>query len=63
MAYARAAFHWGEKRGKVPGNPFHGLPISASNETRDRVLSDNELAEMWGAAGTLGYPLAHSSSC
>ena len=27
LAYARAAFQWAEKRGKVPHNPFLGLPI------------------------------------
>ena len=56
MAYARAVFHWAEKRGKVPGNPFHGLPISAGAIVRERVLNDRELAEIWEAAGTLGYP-------
>ncbi len=56
MAYARAAFHWAEKRGKVPGNPFHGLPIFAGNETRDRMLNDGEIAAVWEAAGTFGYP-------
>jgi len=56
MAYARAAFHWAEKRGKVPGNPFQGLPLSSGATVRERVLSDGELAEMWAAAGTLGYP-------
>jgi integrase len=56
MAYARAAFHWAEKRGKVPGNPFYGLPISAGATVRERVLSDAELTEMWAATDTLGYP-------
>jgi integrase len=56
LAYARAAFRWAEKRGKVPGNPFQGLPISAGSSARDRVLSNAELAEVWEAAGTLGYP-------
>jgi integrase len=56
LAYARAAFRWAEKRGKVPGNPFQGLPISAGASARERVLSDGELAEVWAAAGTLGYP-------
>jgi integrase len=56
LAYARAAFRWAEKRGKVPGNPFQGLPISAGGRARDRVLSDGELAEVWAATGTLGYP-------
>ena len=56
LAYARAAFRWAEKRGKVPANPFQGLPISAGASARERVLSDGELAEAWEAAGTLGYP-------
>jgi integrase len=56
LAYARAAFHWAQKRGKVPHNPFQGLPISTSTAARERVLNDSELAEVWGAAGTLGYP-------
>jgi integrase len=56
LAYARAAFRWAEKRGKVPGNPFQGLPISAGASARERVLRDGELAEVWAAAGTLGYP-------
>jgi integrase len=56
LAYARAAFRWAGKRGKVPGNPFQGLPISAGARARERVLSEEELAEVWAAAGTLGYP-------
>jgi integrase len=56
LAYARAAFRWAERRGKVPGNPFQGLPISAGATARERVLSEEELAEVWAAAGTLGYP-------
>jgi integrase len=56
LAYARAAFRWAEKRGKVPNNPFQGLPIVTGTTARERVLSDSELAEVWTAAGTLGYP-------
>jgi integrase len=56
LAYARAAFGWAEKRGKVPVNPFQGLPIAVGASVRERVLSDAELAEVWAAAGELGYP-------
>jgi integrase len=56
LAYARAAFQWAQKRGKVPANPFQGLPIAASTTTRERVLSDGELAEVWSSADTLDYP-------
>lgn len=56
MAYGRAAFTWGMKRGKVTSNPFQGLPIQAGTSARDRVLDDGEIRAAWEAAGTLGYP-------
>src|SRR5216683_1019588 len=56
MAYARACFAWGKRRGKVPENPFAELPISAGATERERVLSDTETVEVWAAADTLGYP-------
>lgn len=55
-AYARAAYRWAEKRGSLSVNPFQGLPDPPRTESRDRVLSDAEVAEIWAAAGTLGYP-------
>jgi integrase len=56
MAYARACFAWGKRRGKVPENPFAELPISAGTTERERVLTDAEIAEVWSATETLGYP-------
>jgi integrase len=56
LAYARAAFRWAQKRGKVPANPFQGLPISVAATERERALSDDELAEVWAASGEMGYP-------
>jgi integrase len=58
LAYARAAFGWAEKRGKVPSNPFRGLPIATGSASRERVLSDMEVAELWAAVDSLGYPFA-----
>lgn len=56
MAYARACFAWAVKRGKVQNNPFQGLPISAADTERERVLSDAEIAEVWAATDRLSYP-------
>jgi integrase len=56
MAYARACFAWGKRRGKVPENPFAELPIAAGATERERVLSDAEIAEVLAAADTLSYP-------
>src|SRR5262245_4228059 len=43
LAYARAAFRWAEKRGKVPNNPFQGLPLAASTTACERLLNDASL--------------------
>jgi integrase len=56
MAYARACFAWGKRRGKVSENPFAELPISNGASERERALSDAEIARVWAAADTLGYP-------
>lgn len=56
MAYGRACYAWAAKRGRVPANPFHNIPIAATTTERDRVLTDGEVAEIWAAAGTLPYP-------
>jgi integrase len=56
VAYGRACFSWALKRGKVPGNPFSGLPVSTTTASRDRVLNDEELSDIWKAAATLSDP-------
>ena len=55
-AYGRACYAWAGKRGMVPSNPFVALPIPAGNASRDRVLTDEEVALIWQAAGALGHP-------
>ena len=56
LAYGRACFSWARKRGMLPENPFHDLPISAGKVTRDRVLTDAEVRAIWVAASNLGWP-------
>ena len=51
-AYGRACFQWHLKRGAVAGNPFANLPAFGARSSRDRVLSDAELAAVWRAAET-----------
>jgi integrase len=55
-AYGRAAFAWAMKRGAVQRNPFANLPVAKSIAKRERVLSDQEIAEIWRAAGDTGSP-------
>ena len=55
-AYGRAAYAWAVKRGAVAVNPFAALPIGKSVTNRERVLSDQELVEIWRAAGDVAAP-------
>jgi integrase len=55
-AYGRAAFAWAVKRGVVRVNPFADLPVSKSVGKRERVLSDDEIAEVWRAASHAAFP-------
>jgi len=57
LAYAHAVFRWAEMRGKVQTNPFHALPdLPTGSRDRDRVLTDDELDDVWVATGTMAYP-------
>ncbi|WP_439577922.1 tyrosine-type recombinase/integrase [Elioraea sp.] len=56
LAYGRACYAWAEKRGKVPGNPFAGVPIGAGVVARERVLSGDEVGRVWNAALGMGEP-------
>jgi integrase len=55
-SYGRAAYRWAVKRGTVPSNPFADLPTSAGNSERDRVLTLEELSDIWAAMGRMPSP-------
>jgi integrase len=55
-AYGRAAFAWALRRGAVNNNPFADLPVPKAVAKRERVLSDDEIAEIWRAAAEAGEP-------
>jgi integrase len=55
-AYGRAAFTWAVRRGMVQTNPFANLPVSKASAKRERVLSDDEIAETWRATGATRSP-------
>ncbi|MDO9501999.1 MAG: integrase family protein [Falsiroseomonas sp.] len=56
LAYGRACYAWGVKRGKLASNPFASLPIPAGVVARERVLSDAEVGRVWTAAAAMGEP-------
>lgn len=49
-------FRWALRRGYVDQDPTAGVDKPAKDRSRDRVLYDEELAEVWQAASQLGYP-------
>jgi integrase len=49
VAYGRACYGWAIGAGLLEANPFHGVRLSPV-PSRDRVLTDAELAAVWKAA-------------
>jgi integrase len=56
LAYFRRFFNWCVERGHVAQNPCSGLKPPGQTSSRDRVLTDGELVEVWHAAASQGYP-------
>ena len=56
LAFCRAFFNWAEGRGHIEKNPASAIPKPSPEVARDRTPSPDELAEIWGAADSIGYP-------
>ena len=54
--YVFQFFKWCVGRGDLEVNPAADLPKPGSAPERDRVLEDDELAAIWGAAESIGWP-------
>ena len=57
LAVVRKMFRWAVRQGIVPISPAHEIDRPGGRETsRERVLSDTEIAEVWRATERLGTP-------
>jgi len=56
LAVIRKLFSWCEARDLIDRSPCHGIRAPASIPSRDRVLSDDELAQIWKGSAEYGYP-------
>src|SRR5205085_9116392 len=56
LAVLSKLFNWSLKRGIVESVPTSQMEKPGPERRRDRVLSDNELALVWHAAGQIPYP-------
>lgn len=52
----RAMFNWARREGRCDANPAAELRSAIKEASRDRVLSDAELAAVWRATNALGTP-------
>src|SRR6266568_1924140 len=53
----RTFFHFVQRRGLIKANPCERLQLpGGKSQSRERILSDEELIAVWSAAGTMGYP-------
>lgn len=55
-AYASVLFRWAMERGDIAENPVRLMAKPSPPEARARVLTEDELAIVWHAAGTLRDP-------
>lgn len=59
LAALRKFFNWCIERDLIKFSPAYKISSPAKNPSRDRVLSDSELCEIWHASGELGYPFSN----
>ena len=56
FAYTRKLLSWCAERGMIEASPAAGIKPPAKEISRDRVLEDWEIAAIWTACGSLGFP-------
>jgi integrase len=56
LATFRKMCDWAVERGMLDASPCGGIKAPALEKSRDRVLSDDELADAWRAAESIGWP-------
>lgn len=56
LAAMRRFFNWCVERDLIAHSPAYMVAAPARNRTRDRVLADYELKEIWQACEGFGYP-------
>lgn len=59
FAIIKTVFRYGLSRDWIAASPVEGITRPSTDMPRDRVLSMEEAAAIWNAAGLLGYPFGH----
>lgn len=56
LAAVKKFFAWCVERGLIAHSPTYPMSLPAPIQSRDRVLGDDELVEIWNAAQLMAYP-------
>jgi integrase len=57
MSAIRRLFRWAERQSIIEASPLRDMPQPGGREApAERSLTDQEIAEVWQATGSLGYP-------
>ncbi|MCX7310249.1 MAG: integrase arm-type DNA-binding domain-containing protein [Alphaproteobacteria bacterium] len=56
LARLRAMFNWAIAKDRLAVSPAAGIELPTQEQTRDRVLSDDELRWLWHACDEIGWP-------
>ena len=56
LARLRAFFNWAIAKDRVAVSPATGIMLPTQEQSRDRVLSDDELRWLWQACDKIGWP-------
>lgn len=59
LTLVRTIFRWALSRDLIDASPAEGIAKPNKEASRDRVLTMDEVARVWAAAGLLGYPAGH----
>jgi integrase len=59
LAHTKRMLKWAASRDIIESDPAAHVEKVAPESRRDRVLSDDELAALWQAAGDAGFPFGH----
>jgi integrase len=59
LAHLRRMFNWAVERGIIEQSPVAGIKAPTKENSRERVLTLDELAKVWKAAETVPYPWGH----
>ena len=56
LAVIRKLFNWAVQRSIITASPVAGIKPPLSEQSRDRILSDDEIRWLWQACDKAGYP-------